>query len=214
MSGYDIRFENALKYKDKETFDATLRSLSQLRREKILKIKDERTARLSMAAGVLMEGLLKQKGFDITDIVFNDKEKPELKNKEFYFNLSHAHEAAVIAFSEKPVGVDMEYLDRKIKPEGIEKRYFSEGERRSLYEADDLKKRFFEIWTMKEAYGKLKGGGISDALEFSSDKPEEFGVMIDHPGLRFFEPFAEDEREEYYIISVCQYIRDKEKNNK
>ena len=96
--------------------------------------------------------------------------KPYAKDLNVEFNISHSADMVVCVVDATPVGVDIE----KIRPVDLNtsKRIFSKDEIRYIFEcipdADDYNRylndavlqRFFELWTKKEAYGKLLGLGV------------------------------------------------------
>ncbi len=85
-----------------------------------------------------------------------------LEYPEVHFNLSHSGNYVVCAVAQCEVGVDIEG-GRRIRP-SIENRFFSEEECRWVCKADSEElhsERFFRLWTLKEAYSKLTGEGIS-----------------------------------------------------
>lgn len=101
------------------------------------------------------------------DIVFayGSHEKPFLEDVEnIHFNLSHSGEWVVCAFSEKPVGVDVE----KIRPVNMDiaKRFFSKNEIDELFlrEGNCRLEFFFDLWTLKESYLKFIGAGLTKQL--------------------------------------------------
>jgi 4'-phosphopantetheinyl transferase len=63
----------------------------------------------------------------------------------------------------REVGVDIEDTTRRTDVEAIAQRYFAPSERRDLAQAG--RERFYELWTLKEAYLKARGLGIAAALE-------------------------------------------------
>ncbi|MGR7995152.1 4'-phosphopantetheinyl transferase family protein [Xanthobacter sp. ZOL 2024] len=83
------------------------------------------------------------------------------------FNLSHTDGRMVLAICRAPSpGVDIEGLDRpEIAPDDITP-FFSAGEEASLRGlAEPLRRRrFYELWTLKEAYLKARGRGLSIPL--------------------------------------------------
>lgn len=84
------------------------------------------------------------------------------------FNLSHSHEAALVAVTlARPVGVDVEYIRRDFDWEGIVENYFAAGEIAGLNALPEhlRQQAFFAIWTRKESYIKAKGGGLSIPLD-------------------------------------------------
>jgi 4'-phosphopantetheinyl transferase len=91
--------------------------------------------------------------------------KPEIKNAPtpLRFNLSHNNELIVCALClTKDIGCDIENLSRKINVDAIAKRFFSSSEYQ-LIKATPT--QFFEYWTLKEAFVKSTGLGISQGLE-------------------------------------------------
>lgn len=103
----------------------------------------------------------------------SDHGKPLLLNppRNLEFNISHSHELALLAFSWRiSVGVDIEWLGRKIAHVDVSKRFFSQLEQEQLNSlpAEDHHRVFLECWTRKEAYLKARGSGLSrDTRTFS-----------------------------------------------
>ena len=88
-----------------------------------------------------------------------------LEHQEIHSNLSHSGNYVVCAVSQCEVGVDIEG-NRSVRT-SIENRFFSEEECRWVCEADGEKlhnERFFRLWTLKEAYSKMTGEGISKGI--------------------------------------------------
>lgn len=123
--------------------------------------------------------------------------------KAMYFNISHSGEYAVAAVSEYEIGIDIE----KIRPyrNGVAKRCFSEKEKELLQNRNEKEKIFFYIWTLKEAYLKATGEGITRDLSGvetyynendgcayvkSEDDRAYAKVMLDVDG---------------YVISICSF---------
>jgi 4'-phosphopantetheinyl transferase len=82
------------------------------------------------------------------------------------FNLSHSGNIALVAVSTHGrVGVDVEQLRSAPVTKGVAERFFSPPEVMKLRSlpAQDQVPAFFRCWTLKEAYLKALGCGISDA---------------------------------------------------
>ena len=79
------------------------------------------------------------------------------------FNLSHSDDLAVIAVSvEAAVGVDVECIRPVAELEGIISKYFSPAEQAViLADAREAPHAFFRYWTLKEAWLKTDGTGLS-----------------------------------------------------
>ena len=97
-----------------------------------------------------------------------------------YFNLSHSHGCAVLAVGRTPeLGVDIEFTGRKRRVAQIAHRYFAEEEIQALLALphSDQLSRFYELWSLKEAYIKARGLGLaiplrSFAYSFSPERLE------------------------------------------
>ena len=97
-------------------------------------------------------------------------DKPTLVTElALQFNVSHSHEGLVIAFCwETAVGVDIEYINRKLDDmDNIARRFFSAAESAAYLSAADSEKpdTFFNCWTRKEAFIKAVGQGLSFPLD-------------------------------------------------
>lgn len=93
--------------------------------------------------------------------------KPALPGRELHFNLSHSDDRALFSFSAEPHGVDIERLRLVKDLTGLADRFFSRDEADAVREmpAERRTERFFEIWTLKEAYLKASGEGLSRPLD-------------------------------------------------
>lgn len=92
--------------------------------------------------------------------------KPYLADYSFQFNLSHSDAYVFCGVSEQEIGVDIQRIQSGEKLH-LAKRFFSAGECQILEDCEDEETRnqmFFRMWTRKEAYGKLTGKGLADAL--------------------------------------------------
>jgi 4'-phosphopantetheinyl transferase len=95
--------------------------------------------------------------------------KPRLGDRHsegLQFNLSHSGARCLIGVSSKAaVGVDLEFLGRATPSRGLE-RYLCQNERLFLSEVRpvDWKRRFYEVWTAKEAYAKASEADLARVL--------------------------------------------------
>nr|WP_320193291.1 4'-phosphopantetheinyl transferase superfamily protein [uncultured Desulfobacter sp.] len=106
----------------------------------------------------------------------NEHGKPFLAQMpDIHFNLSHSHGAAVCAVCrDDAVGVDVEDVGRHTDI-SIANRFFSPAEAELVSKAPETEKKklFFDIWTLKEAYIKAVGKGLSiplNGFSFNADK--------------------------------------------
>ncbi len=97
----------------------------------------------------------------------NQYGKPKLKSKSaISFNLSHAKQAAVLAVAADPghdLGVDIESVQDRGALQDLAQHYFSADEAAWLLQQSPAKQAelFFTLWTLKEAYIKAIGKGLS-----------------------------------------------------
>ncbi len=94
------------------------------------------------------------------------------------FNLSHTNEWVVCAVARHPfVGIDIEHCERNATIVPLAERFFSPQECRELLRLPTVeqKSRFFDYWTLKEAYMKARGEGISLGLN-------RFGFELESAG--------------------------------
>lgn len=79
------------------------------------------------------------------------------------YNISYTSGVCLIAFSERPIGVDVEHV-REI-PRDILERCYNREEQQYVFKGRNQKEkeiRFYEIWTQKEAYVKYLGIGTNN----------------------------------------------------
>ncbi len=90
------------------------------------------------------------------------KGKPYLPNHDLCFSLSHSGEKLLFACCfDREIGVDIEFNKARSQWRQLANRFFAEDEKK---EATSIEK-FLEIWTLKESYLKMLGGGIDRELK-------------------------------------------------
>jgi 4'-phosphopantetheinyl transferase len=118
--------------------------------------------------------------------------KPAVDRPESFrhpvFNVAHTEGLVACAVAAQGlVGVDVERLDRKTATADIANRFFAPAEVRALNAepADEYRHWFFRYWTLKEAYVKARGLGLSLPLNlfaFDLSQLDEIRVTFE-PGL-------------------------------
>lgn len=101
--------------------------------------------------------------FTDIEIIRGQNGKPYIKNSDIKYSVSHKKNYMVAVFSYDEIGIDIEILTDK-DYSGIVDRYFFEDEREYILSSIsklEQNKRFFEIWTKKEAYIKKYALNIS-----------------------------------------------------
>lgn len=140
----------------------------------------------------------------------NEWGRPHIKGRgsgRLDFNLSHTKGCVALAVCRAgSPGIDVEWVERLNDLDDIAGRFFAPGEAATLLAlpAEARRRRFFELWTLKEAYIKARGMGLSIALDSfeigfpSTGAPTiEFapGVQDDAARWRFWLPeIGEDHR--------------------
>lgn len=159
-----------------EQYAAVYSALTPSRKAHIDKMKKENDRKRSLMATYLLNELLLQAGKTRIKIETAENGKPFLSEKGLYISISHSDEAVVCALSETPVGIDVE----KIKPvsQKLIEYVCTQKEREYVLSGtdtvdDEAEKRFFAVWTAKEAYFKKGDGavnGIRSIDTFSFEK--------------------------------------------
>ena len=203
-----------------ENFDILLGELYPQRKETVLGFNNKNASYTSLVAGhVLMEAYKKVYGVSGRDIVIEKGEygKPYIVGCEkFKFNISHSGDYVVIAYTMdegvSSLGIDVERVRSKDSDMMVAHRFFTKDEIDYIsdgLECSDEDVRFYKIWTMKEAYIKMTGKGLSTRLDSFSVYPDE--LMIS--GVSSDDMY--NEAEQYnnfkinikimdgYIITVC-----------
>lgn len=177
-----------------DTEDSLLKYVSLERQARISKYYFASDQKLSLYAALLSRmAILKNTRLSNEALLFSygKNHKPVLvSDTQLDFSFSHTKSAILCCLSEKHrVGADIE--SNKNAPFEIMSQVFHPNEIEYVYSDKSLQnKRFFEIWTRKEAYAKRNGTGLTDnltaidTLSYSSD---------------FFYTWEEDS----YICSVC-----------
>lgn len=96
-----------------------------------------------------------------TDIVLkrDASGRPYVDSLPLFISVSHSGSIAVCAVSDRPVGIDVEQIKKRSFK--LTDRIFSKDE---IAYISGSAKRFFEVWTAKEAYAKMTGEGIRAVL--------------------------------------------------
>lgn len=174
-----------------EPFDQIVEVVSARRRERIKNTKCIIDKKLSLYSEIIVRDLicsnLKISNKRI-DFCYSKYGKPYLSESNFHFNISHTRNAVVVAISDVSVGIDIERIGRYNSD--IAMRCYTKNEHDYLHEVSDIEaqKRFYEIWTRKEAYTKYTGEGLL--------KPFHSFDVLDKDDIYTFV-------EGSYVISVC-----------
>ena len=158
-----------------ESFRALTGSVTPKRAEAIERFVFDRDKLNSLFGELLLRKALHEHySLESRDVKIDCGEygKPFLKNIPVQFSISHSNNCVAVAVSESEIGVDVEKITEWY--EDISKNYFSKAEHEYIVHAENINKAFFEVWTKKEAYLKMKGTGLSVELSSFSVFAEKF----------------------------------------
>jgi phosphopantetheinyl transferase len=132
----------------------------------------------------------------------DDYGKPSIESinpqvRALSFSLSHTRGCVACAItSNAPLGVDVERITDSMLVQEIADRYFSEEETARLRQCpDELRNiRFAELWTLKEAFLKASGVGLSGSLTCVSFRLDE------HARIKFSGPSTLDPHEWHFAL--------------
>jgi len=169
-------------------------TLSVRERERYHRYHRDQDRQLFLVAHVMVRQVLSSyvdRQPDWWEFKTNRHGRPEISNRDsppgLRFNLSHTRGyVAIVVHDDIDAGVDVERTDRIRNPRGLAERVFAEPEHAELMalEPDALDERFYELWTMKEAFIKAKGMGLAIPLDrfwFEADPDGGFTLKSEEP---------------------------------
>jgi 4'-phosphopantetheinyl transferase len=167
--------------------------LEQLRRSV------ERVQRESVAGRLLLRRLLQERGrgeADLSGLGYTSTGKPFFPGGE-HFNISHSGNWAACAMSDTEVGVDIQ--KRCPIPWGILRKYSPPEQEmlESLPQAEQNNAACI-LWSLKEAWCKCTGTGITVPLDAASFTLEPLGI-----NQRGFTVLCPPPPEEGYALALC-----------
>lgn len=170
----------------------------------LISIKDIPKKKQSAHAHALLRECLKKYGINYSDdtpVTKNKYGKPSLtERKDIHFNLSHADGITACFVSDAECGIDCELI-REYRP-NVMKRVFSDSEQKMLMSAPENERdmMFFRLWTLKEAYIKAIGIGLSFPMR---DIEFSFGNGCIFSNAEEYE-FKQYIIKNKYIVSICK----------
>lgn len=161
----------------------------------------------------LLSCALREYGIDYvngaTPMVYGEQGKPALaEHHGVHFNISHADGISAVVVSENECGIDCESV-RRHNPRAAE-RVCSESEQAMLKAASETERDllFFRLWTLKEAYVKALGKGLSFPMreaEFAFDGDR---IKTEISGCMFSQYIIDSE----LFVAVCVFLKTEEPN--
>ncbi len=194
-----IYYANIHVLKEEKQLQQALQLLTPQRVEKIEKCKMPEDKLRGITAGLLLEHGLRDYGVKRRKLQFlyGQNGKPQIAGQEeIHFNLTHAMDYAAVGFSDRELGIDLEYI--RTGKRKVAERFFTKEENDFLQENwnDDL---FTKLWTRKESYIKAVGMGMRLPLDSFSVLEDKMNTKED---VFFFKSFPKIPG---YWLSVCQH---------
>jgi len=134
--------------------------------QKKMKTKKRRNKKTSIIGEILLSNLLNEYNINYNDLIFkvNSFGKPYIVNVPIYFNISHSFDYVIVTTSDKEIGIDIEKI-RKVNINTIN--YFATDNEKKyiLSSKKNVEERLFKIYTLKEAYFKMKGTNLDKVFD-------------------------------------------------
>ena len=180
-----------------EALERDLQLLPPWRRKQAMEYKFTEGKRNCALAYLLLCRALREE-YGITDspsFIIGEHGKPALAEyPDIHFNLSHCRTAIICAVSDRPVGVDIESITRKVSDTLIN---YSMNEEEQKQIASSQKQDFFRLWTMKEALVKLRGTGLQGSIP---------GLLLPE-NTKDITFTTEEHPDRGYVFSIAQYSK-------
>ena len=166
-----------------EQYAAMMSNEERSRRERFVRAADRH--QFLVTRGVLRTLLARYLETEPADLLFTIDRygRPSLSRpgSSIEFTVSHTRGLVACAFAQVPeIGIDVEDIERRPVSPDLARRGFSAVEATALeaVPAADRLSRFFDYWTLKEAYLKARGTGLmlpldSFSVQIESGKPAQ-----------------------------------------
>ena len=202
-------------FENEQLFREKLNLLSPYRQQKIAILKHDKDKNRSLGAGIALDHALETYGLKEKSVEYEFGEwgKPSLKyHPNIHFSLSHSGDYAICSIGDRAMGNDIEL----IKPGHLKvaDRFFAKEEldwMRSKPDEDEITRRMFRIWTMKESFLKATGKGISLPLgDFAVVVDEENDkIRVQHAfNAKYYHMREYSEIAGYRVAVCCEESRD------
>lgn len=176
--------------------------LYDFKKNRISKYKYSNSKTISIIGDILLYDLLIKHNINYDRLIFhiNENGKPYIKDNIIYFNISHSFDYIVTVISKKEIGIDIEKI-RKTPINTINQFATQKEKNYILSSTNNIEERLFQIYTLKEAYFKMKGTNLNNILNvefiidndkvYCSDTNVKMGFIKDIKG---------------YIVSYCEKL--------
>ena len=192
------------KFEDEKFLSDALANASDFRKKKYEAMNNHQGKLQVIANTYLLNKCLDELNLNEKDMDYAIEKNGKLKflnAPDIHFNLSHSKNMSLAVVSDKPVGCDIQFVDKA--DEKLYDLVLSEEEKNLVVEGDILSsyvgastaspdERFYELWAMKEAIIKKVGTGLRDNLADVHDD----NVYIEKRFLKSYEIVEE------YILAI------------
>ena len=149
-------------------------------KERLMNIKNNDTAKASLAAYLALKTLIEPLGYKNLTIKRNAYGKPFFEHHpNLPFNISHSGDLSVAAICDngkcQSIGVDIEFKKDRLDFKKIADRFFG-NEKSEVQTQDD----FLILWTNKEALSKMRGGALNEAISLPSENADCYKVEFNN----------------------------------
>ena len=118
-------------------------------------------------------------GQPLPQIVTGARGKPYFADHSVHFSITHTKGHAFCVFSDRPVGIDAEEMDRNIPPKLADK-ILSASEKARFADTEDKHAALLRLWVLKEADGKCSGYGVNTNPTYTDFSPDDPRIQILH----------------------------------
>lgn len=159
---YKALYMNVCMFEDPVLYNKCIEMISDDRKDKISKLKNASSARLSLGAGILLRIAMEYNGClsRLNEIKYQMHGKPYLEDSDFHFSISHSGDYVICIFDDAPVGIDLQKIKNTLPR--FTGRILTEEEEYFLENLDERSKnnQFYRFWAMKESVIKWEGRGL------------------------------------------------------
>ena len=154
-----------------------------------LKKMDYLSYKQSVVGEILLSLLLQEYNIPYDSIIvkYNENGKPFVSNYHIYYSISHDNDLVICAIYEGMIGVDL------IKMKDVKKSFAIVFTTNDEYNYITNKYKFYQIFTLKEAYIKLFGNKINDIKNFNIVSDNQIKLNVIYRVIR----------KDDYLISIC-----------
>lgn len=138
---------------------------------------------------------------------YNPQGKPYLENNPIYFNITHSGDYVAVAVADHEIGIDIEKVrTNKIR---VAERFFSQEEIYHIKQSQNPDQYFTRLWSIKEAYLKYIGSGLTKSLNsFTVTSSQDGSHYISSEQSSVEVNIFHQVVETNYFLSVCYHTNE------